>query len=312
MFPKLFFRERLSKGTYRALSRIDTSDPKSAVSAAEYVIRNYEPIKRLLAGNNTLIPAVIREVIFGVGRFPELLDAKWYYVEQFSDVKACTDALRLYSDTRALLQAALVQDWRRLLLKQVVTVEHLARLHDRYIPHSLVNINIPPHTLLSDYGIVDNDYFSVVKSAGELLVWAKKLNNCAGIFVEPSVAGNYVHAVYMRGEEKGLLQINTEDFRKPYLTEFKQSQNREVSSRAWEDASLWLRDCTPRQGELAYSALIMSAATDVPPPRVEERRGFYRVKTHQVRRVRYQLNLPSSRNALPLGSSSQQPALGRA
>lgn len=274
-FPKLFFKNRLTKGVYKALSRIDISDPRSAVSAAEYIIRNYDHMKPLLRGSGVLFPDSIRETIFGVGRHPELIGAKWFYIEQFPNKESCMEVIRLYFHTRELLISALVIDWRRILLKQVSSIDQLHRMHDRYIPESLRKINVPPGTPLPDYDIADNEFFTIVKTAGELLVIADEFRNCVGIFVVPSVGGALVHALYRRGAEKGLMQIDTRNPKSPFITEFKQPFNEEASKRAWEDAYHWLSSCAPENGELSYRALLFEAAGGRPPDSVEENSARY-------------------------------------
>ena len=289
-FPKLFFKERLSKGVYRVLSRLDISDPTEAVSAAEYIIRNYEHIKPILRGRGTLSPGALRESIIKLVRFPELIHARWFQVECFRDKEACEQATQLYSHTKELLHAAGNADWRQTLLKQMRTVDQLLRLHDRYIPRSLIQSGIPPETALPDFDIEDDDYFTILRTAGSLLEIADKFQNCAAIFAAPSARGLLLHAFYQRDDETGLLQINTEDLNAPSIAEFKGPTNRAVSKQAWEDAWSWLSKCAPIDGQLSYKALMYSAATDTSSDYVRESTSNYSTSTRFRRLNIYTIN----------------------
>lgn len=262
-FPKLFFKQKLSKGTYRALSRVNTNDPKLAVSAAEYIIRNYPQLRFIMRGNGPISPSALREAIFALGQYPELVNAKWFYVEQFRDAAHCRAIAMLYYHTKLLLTQAGVENMQHTVLRQITTIQQLEQIHDRYVPQSLNHASISASAKLPNFGIADNEHFSVLNTAGELMRIAEEFENCAAIFVHAAVEGRLLHARYHRGDTRGLLQINTTDPNRPFINEFKGPRNINLPHSAWSDVVAWIKECAPRNGFLSYTVLISTTESHI-------------------------------------------------
>ncbi len=255
-FPQLFFRESFTAGFYRALAKIDLTDPSAAVSTVDYLIRNFSTLHRHIADITVIDPNGLKHALPLLYAHPALLTARWFSLDLIRSSQQATTISRLFTHTRDLLRQSGVANWQQTLLRQARTVDDVQRLHDRRVTIRPVapQLNTPFPT----FGLLDSDDCHIVCGSDELIAIAADFRNCARIFVEPALQSLLVHVLYSQGDDKGLLQIDVRNLQSPVITEFSAPDNNTVSKAAWQAIEKWILAGVTERSEIAQAPLLES------------------------------------------------------
>jgi hypothetical protein len=118
-------------------------------------------------------------------------------------------------------------------LKQISSRDELVRLHDRYATQKYHRY-LKADTAFNTLAMQDAPPFTLVRTVGELRNIARESRNCAEIYCQSCITGQYVHWLYRYSDESALLQMDCSHHGKPTVSQFFGPRNTAVSGRAMQ------------------------------------------------------------------------------
>lgn len=230
--PTLFDIDRkLSRGLTRTLARLDYTNPDIAIRASRHLLDSFHKLRRFIPDSGSISGESICLMIQLLEDKPELDHAHWLCLAYTSTLQRMNFTREIFEDTKLLMQAANIRNIEQTLLLQPHCLSDIERLHDRYMQRRYEQYK-GSQKPFQTWGMEDHQYFTLVRTAGELYAISSEFNNCASIYIPASIKGYYVHWLYRNHGESALLQLDFCNPEGPRLKQFYGPNNIPVSSEA--------------------------------------------------------------------------------